>query len=100
MLWGLTSPGPTFGARMVDQEPDEVQEQARHPGHRRRWSSLTPEERRAYVEPAIEGKRRVGTDSHIRAIVARAGKLTPEQIATLRALLPPPQDEADAEKSA
>jgi hypothetical protein len=60
----------------------------------RQWRDVSPEERRSAVEPAAEGRRRIGTDSHIRVIVARAGKLTPAQIETLRALLPDPGDES------
>jgi hypothetical protein len=37
-----------------------------------------------------------GTDTHIRAIVARAGRLTPAQIEVLRSLLPEPADERSA----
>jgi hypothetical protein len=36
-----------------------------------------------------------GIDYHVRAIVARAGKLTPEQIEVLRSLLPEPADAGD-----
>jgi hypothetical protein len=44
-------------------------------------------------EKAAEAHRRKGTDTHIRAIVARAGKLTPEQIELLRSVLPEPADD-------
>lgn len=60
-----------------------------------RWAKKTPEEQAAFVERAAEGARRRGTDTHINAIVARAGKLTPAQVETLRSILPPPgQDQA------
>ena len=59
------------------------------------WEHTSPEERREYVEPAAEARRRIGTDSHIRAIVARAGKLTPQQVETLRSILPDPGDQPE-----
>ena len=42
------------------------------------------------AELGAEGRRRVGTDRHIAAIVARAGKLTAQQVETLRSVLPEP----------
>jgi hypothetical protein len=59
-----------------------------------RWEEIPPEERRRLTEPAAEGRRRVGTSAHVRAIVARAGKLTPEQLELLRSVLPAPDTEA------
>ena len=55
-----------------------------------RWRHLTSERRAEIQEAAAEGRRRQGTDTHIAAIVARAGRLTPEQIERLRSLLPDP----------
>ena len=47
-----------------------------------------PEWRRERARKA--GKASVSLDAYIGAVVRRAGKLTPEQIARLRALLPEP----------
>jgi hypothetical protein len=40
-------------------------------------------------------RRRQGTESRVRAVIERAGELTPEQVQRLRQLLPP-VPEADA----
>lgn len=58
-----------------------------------RWTWLTAEERKAATRAANAARRRKGTDSHIAALIARAGDLTPEQFDRLRALLPDPGDD-------
>jgi hypothetical protein len=67
----------------------------RHKVSRDRWKDVPHEERVAHVQAAAEGRRRVGTDTLVAKIVARAGKLTDEQIAQLRAILPEPDEAAD-----
>jgi hypothetical protein len=81
---------------VADQARSEVQ----HEAALRRWQNRTPEQRRALAEAGAEGRRRLGTDGHIRAIVARAGKLTPEQISTLRSLLPEPESADEIKQAA
>ncbi len=53
-----------------------------------RGSSSDPEFRRARARLAVAASNSL--DSRIRSIVRRAGELTPEQIETLRSLLPEP----------
>jgi hypothetical protein len=59
---------------------------------RERWDRLTPEQQQRTIAAGFAGRRRVGTDTLIRKIVERAGELTDEQVARLRALLPAPDD--------
>jgi hypothetical protein len=57
---------------------------------RERWHRRTPEQQQRTIAAGVAGRRRVGTDTLIRKIVERAGELTDEQAARLRALLPDP----------
>jgi hypothetical protein len=56
----------------------------------RRWPNKTPEQQAQILAAAAAGNRRRGTANRIAKVVERAGELTPEQIETLRSLLPPP----------
>lgn len=69
------------------------------PGPNRRWPNKTPEEQAEILVRAKAGARRRGTDNRIAKVAERAGELTPAQVETLRALLPPPDADDQAAAS-
>ncbi len=66
-----------------------------------RWKNLSPERQAQLQEAACEANRRRADARHVAALVARAGRLAPEQLAALRSLLPAPSEpEADDQQAA